>query len=574
MRFTSRDHYISRRSPVFSLGGMVATSQPTATEAGLAILRAGGSAADAAVAAAAALQVSQPCSTGLGGDAFALYYEASTGRVHALNGSGRSPKGLTLEQAKEIAADSSADARVAGPGIDSQPRIPKFHPDTVSVPGAPMAWQDTLSRFCRLDRGSVMEPAIRLAREGFPVAPLTAGWWARGAEKQLSLWRHGAELMIDGRGPNPGERFRNPNLAKSLEAFAASGETPFYEGHIAEAIVAELQHEGGHMTMEDLAAHRSEWTEAIYVDYHGVRLWECPPNGQGLAALFALQLLRDMDDSLVAASMAKGAQGTETGRTADSLMRYHLEIEAMRRGFAAARRLVADPDVVAWADPVRVQELLDGPAADLWHTELDPTRRADSPGPGMQLPGGDTVYLSAVDAEGNACSFINSNFMGFGTGIVPKGCGFTLQNRGHGFVLDESSVNCYGPGTRPYQTIIPAMATRIDGSLFASFGVMGGMMQPQGHLQVFRSLVDDELDPQAALDRARFQLDSGDPDGDVLVEDSLDEGVVASLGTLGHSLRTVSGSARSHFGLGQVIMPYGEGLVGGSDSRGDGYVAG
>lgn len=545
MNLLSTTSYQSRRSPVVGRRGVVASSQPLASLAGVTVLEQGGSAADAAVATAAALQVTQPCSTGLGGDVFMLYREAESGEVHALNGSGRSAAALTHERAAAVATSRG--------GIDEQLRLPALHPDTVTVPGAPAAWADTLARFGRLKRAAVMEPAIRLARDGFPVAPLTAAWWSRGAERQLSTHRYGSELMIDGRGPRPGEVFRNPGLARVLADFADEGSAPFYHGWIAQAVVAEMEHEGGALSAADLAAHQSEWVEPISTSYHGSRLWECPPNGQGLIALLALGILGRLE----------ARWGIAAGQSHPDAVLLHAMAEALRQAFAAGRLAIGEPGAHAgWRD------LLSDAALDEMSAGLSPDRSRAPAGPSVRAAGTDTVYLCAVDRWGNSCSFINSNFMGFGTGIVPRHCGYTLQNRGHGFVLEPGLPNSIAPGCRPYHTIIPGMLTPEAGTgLTSPLGVMGGMMQPQGHLQVVRALCADALDPQAALDRARIQLADGRPDGAVLCEAEDD---AVALSARGHAVHVVPPESRPAFGLGQVILQTAESNWGGSDPRGDG----
>ncbi len=546
----SNESYTSRRSAVVSLGGMAATSQPTATQAAVDILARGGSAADAAVAAAAVLQVTQPCSTGLGGDAFCLYYEAATRRVYALNGSGRAPESLSI-------------ARLRAQGLGGE--LPRFHAHTVTVPGAPAAWQDLLERFGRLPREALFATAIRLAEEGFPVAPMTSLWWGSGAEKQLAHTAFGHELTIAGRAPRAGERFRNPGLAGVLRAFVESGAQPFYTGAVAERIVAAVRSAGGCMEMTDLAAHRSEWVEPVSVRYRDVEVWECPPNSQGIAALLALNSLNHIE----------AGDGLD-----DPFM--HCMVEAMRLGFADAAYCVADTAEVdiplsdllsneygrrraALIDPSRASEVVE--AGEIARGLYPHRTRSAEP-----LPvGDDTVYLAVTDRQGNGCSFINSNFMGFGTGIVPEGCGFSLQNRGYGFSLDPDHPNALRPGRRPYHTIIPGLVTTQDRArLHSVIGVMGGMMQPQGHLQVVSSLVDADVDPQAALDRPRFQLDNGQPNAMVLVEETEGSRLAAALSARGHRTKEIAGRDRYQFGLGQIIRKTTDGCIAGSDGRGDG----
>lgn len=534
----------SRRSPVYTTRGMVATSQPLASQAGLEILMDGGSAADAAVAAAAVLNVTEPTSTGLGGDCFALYYDAASGAVTALNGSGRAPAGLSLDL-------------LAAQGFDWQDAQTAFHAHMITVPGACAGWCDLVERHGRLDMSAVLAPAVRLAEEGFPVAPLTAYFWERGAERQLKNAPDGHELLLDGRAPRAGEIMRNPTLANSLRLIAEGGKTAFYQGEIAEKIAAAVQDSGGVMTVDDLAAHTSTWEEPVSIVYNGVRVHECPPNGQGLAALIALNILAEFDlpgDAL-------------------SVERLHLLIESLRLAFADTRWYVADP---AFFD-LPLADLLSPAYAAERARLIDLDRAAVDQVRGVPVAGSDTVYLSVVDGQGNACSFINSNYMGFGTGIVPAGTGFSLQNRGRNFSSDPAHPNALAPGKRPYHTIIPGMATREkDGSLYASFGVMGGFMQPQGHVQVMLGLLTDGLDPQAALDRPRICLEDGTAAGRVALEAGIPVGVMARLAEMGHRVRPVAGHGRAVFGRGQIITrdPQTGVLCGGSDPRADGCAVG
>jgi len=525
---------------------MVATSQPLAVAAGLEILAQGGNAADSAVATAAALNVTEPTSTGIGGDAFALYYQADSGQVTALNASGRAPSALTLE-------------RLGKEGLGKT--LPPFHPYTITVPGACSGWCDLVARYGRLTMAQVLAPAIRLAEGGFPVAPVTALSWQRGARHQLATALNGHELTIDGRGPEPGEIFRNPGLARTFRVVAEGGKAAYYQGEIAEAIAEVIQMAGGCMTVDDLAAHTATWDEPISTQYRGFRVWECPPNGQGLTALIALNILEGFDISKMAPLSAQ---------------RLHLQIEALRLAFADTRWYIADPQF----SKLPLSGLLSKEYAAMRRKLIDPDRATLDQQRGSPVASSDTVYLSVVDGDGNACSFINSNYMGFGTGIVPKGWGFTLQNRGHNFSLDPEHPNVLAPGKRPYHTIIPAMITRdvpdasagLRHQLFASFGVMGGFMQPQGHLQVASGLIDDALNPQAALDRPRFIIQSGEAGGEVGIEHGISEDVMVRLFEMGHPVQMVAGFGRGVFGRGQVIIrdPESEVLWGGSDPRADG----
>ena len=534
----------SRRSPVIGHRGMVATSQPLAVAAGLEVLSRGGNAADAAVATAAALNVTEPTSTGIGGDAFALYYKASTREITALNASGRSPAALTLE-------------RLSKEGL--QEEFPPYHPYTITVPGACSGWCALVGRHGRLNMSEVLNPAIKLAEEGFPVAPTTAYFWERGLNRQLKNTAHGLELSISGRAPRAGEVFRNPGLARTMRTVAEKGEEGFYQGEIGEAIVTEVQAEGGCLSLEDLETHSATWEEPISSTYRGYRVWECPPNGQGLTALIGLNILEGFD-------MA--------GFRPFSADRLHLQIESLRLAFADSRWYVSDPRF----NSIPIDQLLSKGYAEDRRKLINRQRATLDQSRGTPFLSSDTVYLTVVDVDGNACSFINSNYMGFGTGIVPKGWGFSLQNRGHNFSLNPDHPNALAPCKRPYHTIIPGMITidsipaDDDGDLFASFGVMGGFMQPQGHLQVASFLIDDGLDPQCALDKPRFVIQSGEMDGIVGLEEGIPTSTLNKLKRMGHPVEFVRGYQRVIFGRGQIILRNTENCVlfGGSDPRADG----
>jgi gamma-glutamyltranspeptidase/glutathione hydrolase len=534
----------SNRSAVLGRRGMVASSQPLATEAGLRILRQGGNAADAAVATAAALNVTEPNMTGIGGDVFSLYYEAQAGEVTALNGSGRTPKGLTIDG-------------LSRDGIHDE--IPLYHAHSITVPGACAGWFDLIARHGRKGMGEILIPAIELAEEGFPVAPITARLWSASLGPLRSS-PGGAAFMIDGRGPRPGEIFRNPGLAETFRTIAEGGAKAFYEGEIAEAIAKLVQAHGGTLCEEDLAQHASSWDQPISTVYRGLRLWECPPNGQGLAALLALNILRGMS---LGEQDPLGAQ------------RFHLMIEAMRLAFEDARWYVADPDH-ATTPRIPLEELLSDDYANTRRKLIDPGRAHPKPKRGAPSASSDTVYLCCVDADGNACSLINSNYMAFGSGLSPTGFGFTLQNRAQQMSLDPTHPNAVAPRKRPYHTIIPALLTReSDGSLYGPMGVMGGFMQPQGHLQVTVAMADDDCDPQAALDRPRFGLMAGRGAGTVSVESGLPAETRAGLSAMGHTLQEVDGLARIQFGRGQIIRRDPNGVLwGGSDPRADGCAMG
>ena len=529
----------THRSPVYSTHGMVASSQPLASAAGARILEAGGTAADAAVSVASMLGLTEPCSTGLGGDVFVLYYQASTRKVFALNGSGRSPAALTLE-------------RLTSEGFDKA--IPPTHPYMVTVPGACAAWCDLVERFGKFSLDALFADAIDLAERGFPVAPITSHFWRRGVEDLRGKALNIEELSINGKGPQPGEIFRNPGMARTLRVIAGGGKQAFYRGVVAEGIVAALKEAGGCMTLEDLATHKSAWVEPISTTYHGVRVWECPPNGQGITALLALNLLEGFDLASLDPLSAE---------------HLHLEIEALRLAFADARRYVADPDLA----PAPVNGLLDKSYAAERRKKIRPGIAAGKVEFGVPLGSSDTVYFCTVDDRGNACSMINSNYMGFGTGIVPLGWGFSLQNRGANFSLDPRHANALGPAKRPYHTIIPGMLTReSDQSLYAPFGVMGGFMQPQGHVQVVTAMIDHAMNPQAALELPRFCIEPQDDRQVTSMEEGIPHLSYARLLTMGHALMRDESPYRALFGRGQIIRrnPETGVLEAGSDPRADG----
>lgn len=529
----------SRRSPVYGTHGMVASSQPLASMAGLRILQQGGNAADAAVAVAAALNVTEPTSTGIGGDCFCIFYDAKSGRVKGLNGSGRAPAGLSIEY-------------LADQGITE---LPRFSVHTVTVPGAAAGWADAIDRFGTMTIHQVLAPAIELGEKGFPMSPITARAWDRGIP-QLRNGPHSNELLIGGKAPRAGEIMRNPNLALTFRELAEHGKAGFYEGRVAEEIVKVLGDMGGTMSLGDLKSHRTTYPDPVSTNYKGLDVWEMPPNGQGITALIALNILEEI---------------SFTGVPHASVKHLHTLIEAIRLAFADTRWYVADPDVVH----VPVKELLSKEYAAERRKHLNPERASVDIQRGSPVTGSDTVYFCVVDGEGNACSFINSNYNGFGTGIIPRGCGFTLQNRGSGFSLDPEHPNRLEPGKRPYHTIIPGMTT-LDGGLYAPFGVMGGFMQPPGHVQVIVNLVDYGMNPQEALDAPRFCILDGTAGGKVSLEDEIGVQVMSQLAAMGHEVVPCSGWARGIFGRGQIIHrnPATGVLTAGSDPRADGCAVG
>jgi len=523
--------FASRRSVVMGFGGAVATSQPLAAQAGLRILQNGGNAADAAIATAAVLNVVEPMSTGLGGDAFALVYRAAERRVYALNASGRAPEAATLNRLRSIGVSKSLPPRGMLP---------------VTVPGAPAGWADLVTRFGRLGLDTVLQPAIDYAESGFPVSERIGAGWAG----LVSLLRRDQEAsrvyLVHGRAPAIGRRFRCPDLAGSLRMLAEQGTDAFYRGPIARAIVSTSDEAGGLLSADDLAGHTSTWVDPIHTMYRGHRVYECPPNGQGIAALLALNILRGYDIS--SAPFYVDAN-------------LHHKMEAVKLAMTDAARHVADPDMTR----VPVADLLTDQYAGARRALIDDRHAIDEPMPGALPTSPDTVYLCTADSEGNAVSFINSLYMGFGSGIVARGTGIVLQNRGHLFSLDPSHPNCIAPRKRPYHTIIPCMVTRGD-DLAICFGVMGGFMQPQGHVQVLTNLLDHRMDPQRALDAPRFRYDA---DGTFGIESGFPRSVYAALRSRGHRLKVGN---RGNFGGGQVIAvhPDSGAYLAGSDPRKDG----
>ncbi len=530
--------FTSRRSSVAAKNGMVATSQPLAAHAGLRMLMEGGNAVDAAVATAAALAVVEPMSTGIGGDAFALVWMNNEKRVRALNGSGRSPAAASL--------DTLLNRNFQ--------EIPATSPLAVSIPGTVDAWQTILTSYGTMPLSSVLAPAIAYAENGYPVSPVIAQQWSEAVAK-LSQLPSGQELLLNGNAPRSGEIMRLPELGKILRDIAEGGRDCFYDGPLAEKIANFVQSEGGWITTEDLRNHRSTWDEPISTEYRGITCWECPPNGQGLVALIALNLLQGFD---------LGEMGFQ------SVASYHHMIESVRLAFADGLRYIADPRAVE----VPTTELLSMAYADLRRKTIQPNRASASVSFGRLPSYQDTVYITCVDQHGNACSFINSLFQGFGTGLVVPGTGIALQNRAALFSLDPNHPNALAPNIRPYHTIIPAMATRND-ELWLSFGVMGGFQQPQGHVQVLANMLDYNLDPQEALDALRFSI-SLDGTGAVALEEGVDSKVVQGLEKLGHPISIVSGYSRTAFGGGQIIErdPDSGMLRGGSEPRKDGCAIG
>ncbi|MCA3749485.1 MAG: gamma-glutamyltransferase [Rubrobacter sp.] len=464
------------RSTVYGRRGAVACEHPLAAVEGLRVLDEGGTAADACVAMAACLAVVAPMTTGMGGDAFLLFYEAESGRVVGANGSGRAPREATIE-------------RLRSRGIKEMPERGGL---SVTVPGAVRLWEDAAERLGRLPLGRLLEPARRYAEEGFPVTEVVSRYWEAGAGLLGSREASARCFLPGGRVPRPGEVFRQPDLARTLALVADSGARAFYEGEVAGRIARAVREDGGYLSEEDLAAHETTWVDPIHTDYRGLRVHEIPPPGQGIAALEMLNILEGFDMG------ALDPWGAE---------RIHLEAEAKKLAFRDLFGKVGDPEFVE----VPVEELLSKEYAARLRKEIS-AERASVPSVGPAL-GSDTTYLCAVDAGGNGCSFINSLYMGFGSGVVADGTGVCLQNRGRSFRLVEGHPNALAPGKRPMHTIIPGLVTR-EGRLWAVFGVMGGPMQPQGHVQLLSNLIDHRMSPQEAVDHPRHFHDH---EGDVLL---------------------------------------------------------
>ncbi len=517
--------YPSQRRVCLGQRGAVATSQPLATLAGMELLLAGGNAVDAAVAMAIALTVVEPTSNGIGSDAFALIWD---GCLHGLNASGRSPAAL------EPAAFA---------GLSEMPR---FGWPVVTVPGAVSAWRALWERWGRLPFEQLFEPALRYARGGFAVSPVTARAWQSAARQYLPLtapeFQPFKALFFPGdRAPRPGEIWASPAQAESLQAIARSGGESFYQGELAEQMAAFASETGGWLSAADLAQHQVEWVDPIATAYRDLTVWEIPPNTQGIAALLALNILNGCDLQRY---------------PRESVESYHLQIEAMKLAFADVYRYVADPAHMT----VSVADLLAPSYADQRRALLQ-TRALPNAVPG--LPQGGTVYLCAADGELDV-SFIQSNFNGFGSGLLVPGTGIALHNRGSGFSPDPQHPNAAAPNKRPFHTIIPGFLTR-DGQPLGPFGVMGAPMQPQGHVQMAVNLADYELNPQAALDAPRWRFLRGDR---VLLEASAGADLATALRDRGHQVTLTASS--EHFGKGQIILRHAGVLAAASEPRADG----
>jgi gamma-glutamyltranspeptidase/glutathione hydrolase len=533
------------RSEVIAPHGMAATSQPLATQVAIDILKKGGNAIDAAIAANATLALMEPTGCGLGGDLFAIVWSSKEKKLYGLNGSGRSPRGLTLEKLRDL----------------DLTEIPERGPLPVSVPGAVDGWFELHSRFGTLPMSEILAPAVYYARNGFPVSEVIAYGWASAEEIFADYPNFGKTFLPGGRAPSVGEIFKNPDLARTLEKLAESGRDVFYKGEIARTIDAYCQRVGCYLRFEDLASHSSTWVEPVSTTYRGYEVWELPPNGQGIAVLQILNLLEPYN----LASMGHNST--------DYL--HHL-IEAKKVAFEDRAKFYSDPEF----NDLPIAELISKEYAQRRRALLDPEKASTQlPAGDPRLEKGDTIYLTVADGDRNMVSLIQSNFMGFGSGLVPDGTGFSLQDRGALFKLEEGHFNTYEPGKRPFHTIIPAFVTK-DGRPFMSFGVMGGDMQPQGHVQVICNIVDFGFNLQEAGDASRFRhYGSSTTTGEVMtdggavaLESGIEPHVRRGLLRKGHSLSVVSGG----FGGYQAIMYDEKNDVyrAASESRKDGMAAG
>ena len=536
-------HSFATRSEVIAQNGMAATSHPLATQVAIDILKMGGTAIDAAIAANAVLGLMEPTGCGVGGDLFAIVWDAKSQKLHGLNASGRSPKSLTLDYFKK----------------EGLKRIPSFGPLPVTVPGAVDGWFELHEKFGKLPMETILNPAINYAREGFPVTELIAYYLERSAYRLSQYPNFNETYLPNGKMPAKGEIFRNPDLANTYETIAKGGRDAFYKGDIARTIASYIKEQGGFLSYDDFASHVSEWVSPVSTNYRGYDVWELPPNGQGIAALQILNILAGYD----IASMGFG-----------SAEYLHHFIEAKKIAYEDRAHYYADMQV---AD-VPLEKLISKEYAAERRQLLDPNRAARSYEPGnMDTPS--TIYLTVADKDGNMISLIQSNYRGMGSGMTPYGLGFVLQDRGEAFNLEEGFLNTYAPGKRPFHTIIPAFITK-EGKPYMSFGVMGGGMQPQGHVQIVVNMIDFGMNLQEAGDAPRVQhIGSSEPTGEkmtnggtVLLETGFDWETVRELMEKGHKIQWDLGG----YGGYQAIMwdEINGVFYGASESRKDGQAAG
>lgn len=544
------------RSEVIATQGMAATSHPLATNIALDILKKGGTAIDAAIAANAALGLMEPTGCGIGGDLYAIVWDAKSQKLHGLNASGRSPKKMTREALREKGVYH--DTSYKGNGTLTG-KIPAYGPLSVSVPGAVDGWFELHKKFGKLPMATILQPSVDYARSGFPVTELIA-YYLGIAGRNLSVYDGFKETyMPSGRMPAKGELFKNPNLADTYEKIAKGGRDAYYKGDIARSIAAYIKAQGGFLDYEDMASHTSDWVEPVSVNYRGYDVWELPPNGQGIAALQILNILELYDIS----SMGFGSSEY-----------IHLFTEAKKLAFEDRARYYADMDF--YKTPV--ETLISKEYAAERNKLINPKRAGRSYDPGeLKVP--ETIYLTVADKEGNMISLIQSNYRGMGSGMTPPGLGFVLQNRGELFNMDPDHANSYEPGKRPFHTIIPCFITK-DGKPWVSFGVMGGAMQPQGHAQIVVNLIDFGMNLQEAGDAPRIQHEgSSEPTGermtnggDLFLESGIDYEVIRKLVTMGHRVSYNIGG----YGGYQAIMwdAVHKVFFGASESRKDGHAAG
>ena len=526
----------SRRSNVRARNGMVATSQPLAAMAGLRMLMNGGTAVDAAVAAAAALNVVEPFSTGVGGDVFSLVWSARAGKVYALNASGRS-----------AAAADAESLRTQGYGS-----IPDDSGYAVTAPGAVSGWQALLDRFGNMGMADVLRPAIEYAESGYPVSEMVAFQWA-GAEARLKQHYSGEELLLRGNAPRAGEVMTIRTLADTLRTIAYGGADAFYKGQIAERIAAFTQERGGWLTTEDMAEHAPSWEEPISANYRGVDVWQCPPNNQGVNVLLGLNIAEGFDIG------AMGAQSAD---------RHHHLIECARLALTDGMYHITDPAQMR----MDTGRLISKSYAAARRRFIREQHAMDNVPRGVKPEDGDTVYITCVDGEGNACSLINSVFSDFGTGLVVPGTGIALHSRGASFSLDPSHPNVLAPKKLPFHTLIPGIATKND-ELWLSYGVMGTVQQAQGQIQVLSNMIDFGMSPQESLDAPRFSYRP--LEGKVGLEPRIPDAIAEELRARGHRI-VITESHPLYFGGGQVIARDAEtgALTGGSEPRNDGCAVG
>ncbi|SDC10146.1 gamma-glutamyltranspeptidase / glutathione hydrolase [Melghirimyces thermohalophilus] len=524
--------YLSQRTTVYAKNGMVATSQPLAAQAGLDMLKQGGNAIDAAIATAAALTVLEPTSNGIGGDAFALVWTG--GNLHGLNASGPAPGALDIDSVRRAGYE----------------RMPRYGWLPVTVPGAPAGWSELSRRFGKLPLTQVLEPAARYAEEGYPLTPVLAHYWEKGFRtfqdqlqgEEFASWFR--TFAPEGRAPRAGEIWRSADHARTLRSIAETDAASFYAGDLADKIDQFSRQHGGFLRKKDLESYRPEWVDPIHIHYRGYEVWEIPPNGQGLVALMALNILKGMDFG--------------ERETAEA---YHRQIEAIKLAFADGEAYITEREKM----PCSVEDLLSEGYAEERRRQIGTSALTPTVG---EPVGSGTVYLAAADGDGNRVSFIQSNFMGFGSGLVVPGTGISLQNRGYTFSLDPHHANVLEPGKRTYHTIIPGFLTK-GGRPVGPFGVMGGYMQPQGHVQMMLNTIDFGLNPQSALDAPRWRWVEGKT---VEVERGVPDMIVQELIRRGHDIRIATDPGG--FGRGQIIWENEHGvLAGGTEPRTDGSIA-